>query len=188
MEKIKLETAALLDSFKNHLQVKDKLLSLIQDSKDESINQVDDYYNDSVSKLDWSKSKNFNREWVKYILPHLQEHFNKCADVLGYQESIIHRIWYQQYLKNDTHGWHVHGDNYTGVYYVEYNDTSKTEIVNQFDQTTKYSINSKEGDIVIFPSFFIHRAPRLISDKRKTIISFNLEFNNIKQAVFDKIN
>jgi hypothetical protein len=32
----------------------------------------------------------------------------------------------------------------------------------------------------MFPSFVIHRAPLLKEDTRKTIISFNLTFNNIQ--------
>ena len=66
---------------------------------------------------------------------------------------------------------------YTGVYYVEFEkDFPKTELINQFDQNKKIIVDVKEGDIVIFPSFIIHRSPVMKIKKRKTIISFNLEF------------
>jgi hypothetical protein len=41
-------------------------------------------------------------------------------------------------------------------------------------------INVKEGDIVIFPSIAIHRAPVVKNDLTKTIISFNIEFFDIQ--------
>ena len=41
------------------------------------------------------------------------------------------------------------------------------------------NLNCEEGDIVMFPSFMIHRAPPVQNDKTKTIISFNIEFKDI---------
>ena len=77
------------------------------------------------------------------------------------------------------HNWHIHGENYTGVYYLELpDDTPKTELIDQYDK--KITVKANEGDIVIFPSFIIHRGPKVLNDSRKTIISFNLEFEDIE--------
>ena len=57
------------------------------------------------------------------------------------------------------------------VYYVELPEMSEsTEFLNygQF--------NVKEGDIIFFPSFLVHRSPKIISNQRKTIIATNFEF------------
>ena len=98
-------------------------------------------------------------------------------------------MWYQQYTKNNTHGWHIHGENYTGVYYLEFpKGSSKTELIDQYNIRKKITVNAKEGDIVIFPSFIIHRAPKIINDIRKTIISFNLQFNLINEKIFSIID
>ena len=35
-----------------------------------------------------------------------------------------------------------------------------------------------EGDIIIFPSYVMHRAPVIDNNIRKTIISCNIDFNN----------
>jgi hypothetical protein len=35
----------------------------------------------------------------------------------------------------------------------------------------------KEGDVLIFPSNLVHRAPKIKNNLRKTIISFNIDFN-----------
>ena len=90
-------------------------------------------------------------------------------------------MWYHQYAKNSVHNWHIHGENYTGVYYLELpDDTPKTELIDQYDK--KITVEANEGDVVIFPSFIIHRGPKVLNDSRKTIISFNLEFEDISKA------
>ena len=87
---------------------------------------------------------------------------------------MIKSAWYQQYLEGDTHGWHIHGHHYTGVYYLEFSEEcSKTEICSPFSLETK-QIDAIEGDFIIFPAHYIHRGlPNKKS--RKTIISFNFD-------------
>jgi len=187
IQKIKLNTTALLKPFKYHNEMKDTLRSLIETSYCESIDVKDSNCGDEISRLDWSKYPDFNREWVKYIKPRLQEHFEICADDLNYRGCRIKGLWYQQYVKDNIHDWHIHGDNYTGVYYLELpDDTPKTELIDQYNK--KITIDAEEGDIVIFPSFIIHRAPKVKSDSRKTIISFNLEFDIINEGIFKIID
>lgn len=186
--KLKIETAGLIKPFKKHFQLKNKLLSLIHQSKNENILSVNNYFSDNIHNLDWSKNNDFNRDWVKFILNDLQKHFDECAVDLGYDKINIKIIWFQQYLEGGSHGWHIHGENYTGVYYVEFEkDFPKTELINQFDQNKKIIVDVKEGDIVIFPSFIIHRSPVMKIKKRKTIISFNLEFEpTINKKIIEK--
>ena len=90
-----------------------------------------------------------------------------------YKISIKH-MWYQQYLEGDTHGWHIHGQHYTGVYYLEFPEgCSKTEICSPFDLNTR-EIDAIEGDFIVFPAHCIHRG--LPNKKiRKTIVSFNFD-------------
>lgn len=188
MKKYKIETTYLIDSFKEHKKYKNKLLKLFK-KEIYNISQIDEYYSDNIFKLDWNKCEDFNREWVKLIKDDILKFFTKQINIIGYQEVKLHQIWFQQYKKNDTHGWHIHGHNYTGVYYVDFsNEDAKTELVNQFDQNKILTINAKEGDIVIFPSFIIHRSPIQKINKTKTIISFNLEFNNINKNLLINLN
>ena len=90
-------------------------------------------------------------------------------------------LWFQQYLEGDTHGWHIHGDHFTGVYYLEFPEgCSQTEIVSPYNLTIK-KIDVVEGDFIVFPSHYIHRGlPN--TKKRKTIISYNFS------AIGDSIN
>ena len=98
-------------------------------------------------------------------------------------------MWFQQYNKNGKHGWHTHAENYTGVYYVKFSkDSAKTELINPFSQNKKIIINAKEGDIVMFPSYVIHRAPEQLNNSEKIIISFNINFLKILPELFVKIN
>ena len=84
----------------------------------------------------------------------------------------LKNVWYQQYLEGDTHGWHIHDDHFTGVYYLEFPDgCSQTEIISPYNLKA-VKIDVSEGDFVVFPAHFIHRGlPNGI--KRKTIISYN---------------
>ena len=78
---------------------------------------------------------------------------------IGLSQVQIFELWFQQYGKGDTHGWHVHGHNFTGVYYLEFGKNSpKTQIVEPLSLKI-IDVDVKQGDVIIFPSMFIHRAP-----------------------------
>ena len=187
MEKILLNSVGLLKKFNNHLKYKNDLLKLFE-KESENIKQYTDYYSDNINKLDWSKCLDLERDWVKLIKDDLQEHFNYCANELGYKKATIIAIWFQEYLKNGTHGWHSHGNNYTGVYYVNFNkDCAKTQLIDPFNQNKIINVKANEGDIILFPSYVIHRSDIQKNDFKKTIISFNIEFIDIKESTLNKI-
>jgi len=189
MKKIKITTTALLKPFEYHSIMKETLLSMINKSHNDNLSVKNEYYCDEINKLDWSQNLDYSREWIKYVKPRLEEHFNTCANDLNYKECEVRGMWYQQYIKNNIHGWHTHGENYTGVYYLELpKNAPKTELIDQYDIHKKITIEATEGDVVIFPSFIFHRAPKITNDTRKTIISFNLQFNLINSSIFSTID
>ena len=56
-------------------------------------------------------------------------------------------------------------NNYTGVYYLQFpKGATKTQLVNE---QKIFEVDAKEGDIVIFPSFIIHRSPKITEDVEK---------------------
>ena len=172
MKKHKIECPYLIFQFKNHLNVKKKLLNLIENSKYESPKILKSEVN--ISKTDWFLSSDKTRKWVNYFLPFLIEEMKQAYTFLGYDGFTMQELWFQQYYKNSQHGWHTHSSNFTSVYYLELeNDAPKTKIVNAFNQKEIIELNVVEGDIVIFPSFVIHQGPKNISNNRKTIISYN---------------
>mgnify|MGYP000719227115 CR=1 FL=1 len=174
MKKIKVETTALLKPFKYHNQIKENLLSKINNSYNDNLNVKDQYYGDQIHRLDWSKNLDYSREWIQLVKPKLEEHFYECANNLNYQSCEVRGMWYQQYTKNNTHGWHIHGENYTGVYYLEMNHGSPATEIYDGDKVIQPEVN--EGELCIFPSTIIHRAPSFATDARKTIISFNTSY------------
>jgi hypothetical protein len=190
MKKIKLNIYCLIKKFKEHNKYKKQLLSLFNEQKSKTgttnlsmLNSQDNLYQyqDSINKLDWSNSKNFNRDWVNLIKVDLHKHFISCAKEFNFDRVQIDDLWFQQYVKGDFHGWHIHGSNYTGVYYVNFKDKyAQTKLVDPI--TNKIiTVKAKEGDIIIFPSFIIHCSPIQKVNKTKTIISFNLTFDGIKK-------
>ena len=94
---------------------------------------------------------------------------------LGYDGYTMHDIWFQQYAKHSKHGWHTHSANFTNVYYLQLPAGSpKTQIVSPYDQCNVIEVDVSEGDILVFPSFVIHKAPPNLLDETKTIISYNI--------------
>lgn len=172
MRKIKFNDCIIVSKFSEHSKIKNKVLSLIGETDDEKYVLNDSYYGDSISKLDWNRCDDMNRDWVKSILPSLSKEIIEMMSDQAYTSLKLSEIWYQQYEENDKHGWHIHGEHFTGVYYLEYPPScSKTRICSPFDLRSK-DLDVVEGDIIIFPSHWIHSGlPN--GKERKTIISFN---------------
>jgi len=181
MKKIEVPSLIIKDKFKYHKQYKEKTLDLINSTKDgDWKNNINNAY-DNISKLDWNLSKNFERPWVKLIGNFIHEQLNNFAIEMGYQKIKLTELWYQQYQKEAIHNWHIHSGNYTGVYYLEFDKNSPTtEFLYPNNLNNCFTIDVEEGDIIIFPSYFIHRSQKNFIDKIKTIISFNLEFENLQ--------
>ena len=176
MTKIQIDDCICHSKIKEHSKIRDSILSEIEKTSDSDLTQNDSFYTDSISKLDWNISADPNRPWLKIFLPVFLENLQEIIISLGYLKLNIKNVWYQQYLEGDTHGWHIHGEHFTGVYYLEFPEgCSKTEIVSPYDlKVTK--IDVVEGDFVIFPAHYIHRGlPN--TKKRKTIISYNFSID-----------
>ena len=189
VRKFLLESFYTIGKLPNHEQLRQPLLDLLDNAKTDTLVMKDNYYTDSVNKLDWDHARDFTRPWVKLLKPHIEDYLNKLAVALGYQSSIIDEFWFQQYVNGDSHGWHTHGSNFTGVYYLELdNNSPKTEIIEPIKQNKKIVLDVKEGDIVMFPSYTIHRAPIINNNIRKTIVSFNFILDLIESNTLTEIN
>ena len=189
VRKFALESFYTIGKLPNHNELKQQVLDSIDNSYTDKLLMKDEYYSDSVSKLDWSKSQDFSRPWTQLLKPHIQDYLNKLAVALGYQSADIEQFWFQQYVNGDSHGWHTHGSNFTGVYYLELDkDSPRTEIIEPSRQNKKFIMDVNEGDILMFPSYVIHRAPMVNNDIRKTIVSFNFILDLINPDTLNEIN
>jgi hypothetical protein len=176
MEKNLLACWYVIESFDQHEKLKDETLKLIERSPFEHV--VNPLVDTDITRTDWNNAADFQRDWVGYLKKDLLSKMLDIYSCLGYSGYRINEIWYQQYQKTAQHGWHTHTSNLTNVYYLELPENcSKTQIVVPYDQDKIIELDVKEGDIVCFPSFVIHRATPNLSNSRKTIISFNTDLH-----------
>lgn len=180
MQKYKFSCPVVKSKLKDYKSINQKLLKFFESCEGETVDIGQGYrindleFPDSFSKLDWRHCNNYDREWVKYFLPLLESELTHMIYSMSYQGIKFRGIWFQQYKKHNTHGWHTHAENFTGVYYVQLDKKSpNTEIVDPFNNRKIRRMDVEEGDLIFFPSFFIHRAPPLLNDTQKTIVSFN---------------
>lgn len=158
--------------FTSHQTLKDEILREIDIFPAEEISS----FNDSIYKTDWTVPRDVERRYFDLLKPSLFNELLATFNQFGFNKFEVHNFWFQQYLKSNSHSWHTHaGCHYTCIYYLELPLTAPpTQFLNPVDQTTVFQFDVKEGDILIIPSMFKHRAPLLATDVRKTIISFNV--------------
>lgn len=159
----------IVNKIKNFNEINLKLLSLIDKIPTNSLVE----YNDNITNTDVNLPKDFKREYLEYFFDIMQPYFKKLCIQLHSKRIEISGGWFQQYTKNSTHQWHTHPKcHFTNVYFVELPLKSlATEILNHSN------LDIKEGDLLTFPAYYYHRSPVNLSEKRKTIISFNANFD-----------
>ena len=185
MKKVPLNCFITLDKLVINEKVTEEILRQIDILAAES---YDNGPYDNVSKLDWSRARDFDRPWVQIFKPILQNYFNWLCNELGYNEAIIEEIWFQQYVQGNTHGWHTHGSNFSGVYYLEFPEGApNTMLVHPYNQIERIEPQVTKNDIIVFPAFTLHKAPLISNNLRKTIISFNVVFSNANQTILKNL-
>lgn len=125
-----------------------------------------------------STSAQYEPVFLSMISPYLKQ-FLKRAD---YKFTEVSRVWTQRYSKGDYHAPHDHGpEGFACVFYAQLDPEVhlSTEFIQPWiphtgNRDMESPDNVVEGDLVIFPSNLMHMAPPHMSDKYRTIISFNL--------------
>jgi hypothetical protein len=162
----------IVSTLKEHDKIKHRILDLIDQSTNEYLTGTGEL----ISRTDWKESDDNSREYLEFVMPFLVEHIAEIFKKYNTLGIKIGNVWFQQYNENDLHDWHVHGlCHFTIIYFLELPDESiKTEIKDMFGELVPH--NAAEGDIIVFPSCLYHRSPINTTGKRKTIISFNINF------------
>jgi hypothetical protein len=174
VKKYGLTTPYIILPFEEHLSIKNDLLSLLETADYKSPKHAES--ETDITKADWFRAQDMEREWVKFAAPKLFPYITKMYDELGFDLLKISEIWFQQYLQGSEHGWHTHSGNWTNVYYLEFQEGSpKTLLIDPFDRKTQIEVDVKEGDLLVFPAFVMHKAPINNSGNRKTILSYNID-------------
>ena len=150
----------------NFQKQKPKLLQSISDmiiTNDINLNEKGYYYDYNLPRAP--------RTYLELFIESIQPSVNQIEELYGLNCNSLGNPWFQQYEQGSDFGWHQHGSHFAIILYVELPEmTESTEFLNygQF--------NVREGDIIFFPTFLVHRSPEIISNQRKTIIATNLGF------------
>ena len=85
-------------------------------------------------------------------------------------------ISYKQYHKKEGSEWHRHPKTwYNFVYYLELpKDVTPTHLQDPYNTENVIEPKGEEGQILIFPSTFIHKIPVSESEGRRTFLSWSL--------------
>ncbi len=167
---LKYNNYTYLFNVQNHNKIKSKVLKEIRKTPTEKTPGIQKT-NVFVSS-DWTVDSSIKRTyWENYVKLLADNCINILKDDLYKdmkQKTQHHNHWFHTYTKNSGFGWHTHGEsNFSGIYYVKLKDKKyKTEFNN-------YDLPIEEGNIIIFPSFLLHRSPLINSKTEKIIVSFN---------------
>ena len=182
MKEYLIPNIIMKEPFKDHKKYKSELLNLIKKQNDKDWENKDDYYNDKILKTDWMSASDWERPWIKLVIESLYKQLNDFAKHMGFESVKLHKMWYQQYGFGDLHNWHTHDGNYTGTYYLEFDENcSTTEFLYPNDLQNSFTIKVKEGDLLFFPCHLIHRSAASKSENIKSIISWNVDFGLIQK-------
>lgn len=115
------------------------------------------------------------------VVAALNPYLSKISDQVGFQIEIT-SMWYQQAMRGQYHQTHNHGAvGMSCVWYLEFDPAvhSATTFYCPFGDPitgdlTQNTPNVREGDFVVFPSFLLHEQQANDSDKRRSIVSFNI--------------
>ena len=175
MEIHKLNSFYTIGKFHAHDKLKSTLLAQINAQEGCIENSK---YNQYVSRTDFNLSlDHVARPWVKTLTDDLVLFMSQMIDTVNYDEFFIKLIWFQQYNKQGTHNWHVHSENFAGVYYVDLpEDAPQTEYIDPITGEV-HAFDVKEGDIMCCPAYLKHRSAPNMSDKKKTIIAWNMNID-----------
>lgn len=187
MKKIKINSCFFVQKIKEHKTLKKIVLNHIKNMPAQPIPSKNLPSKDYITNSDWLDStprgpQGETREYVKEVIKVLTPYLNEiCLELEDSFKIVdISRMWFQQYRKNNFHGWHNHAhSNWSHIYYVEMKDISaKTQFKNCYDKKIIKNINVKEGDLLTFPASTLHCSPIIKSNARKTVISFNSDFHS----------
>lgn len=110
-----------------------------------------------------------------------QEEFQSFGQTFDYKELKIKDIWTVAYEQNDYQVAHQHGmTHWSGILYYDYDPQQPSTVFIQpwhsfnTGHTTLRSLETKEGDMVFFPSFLLHFCPNNPLKKIRSVISWDL--------------
>lgn len=151
-----------------HTDIKDKLL-LYFDELTEKHN-LSENPSRNISSTDYFYTGFGGRPPYNYLIednifPILKDKFLPIYNCKGIQYQ---GCWFQQYEKGSDFSYHNHpSSHFAGIYYLELPDELGTQFIDL------HTPDIQEGQMIIFPSFLVHKSPINTINERKTVVAFN---------------
>jgi hypothetical protein len=169
---------AIYPALDNFAEYKKKLLKIFDEDKRCKHNPDKQIKTDYFYNSDNTSHPSYCSLVEEALSPYLQQ----TEKSMGF-ELKIRSMWYQQSKKGQAHGVHNHGPKgFSAVWYVEFdpNEHLGTTFHAPFPdiltgELLSYTPPVKEGDLVIFPSHMLHEQLENSSNKRRSIVSFNIK-------------
>jgi hypothetical protein len=166
-----------------------------EDKKKNILKSLPDYKNYSmtgdVNKNDLNHYSDFHENFDKTpvyantVIENIKDEIIKfCEDTQSDWNMV--NLWFQSYEKYNHFSIHNHGpEGYSAVLYLEYDSEEHTPTIfyspfanwikSRLGTYESFAPDIKEGDLIIFPASIQHEVPPNFSEKRRTVISFNLK-------------
>lgn len=159
----------IITDVKNHNKIKPLILQDIKNMGTHSLIEDDQ----KISNSDWYLPGNYQRTYFCHIKDTIFELRDNIVKKFNYTTSTTDfQFWFQQYETGDHHGWHVHfGCMFSNIYYVDLPEFASKTSFKVLDK--EIDVDIEEGQILTFPSCFLHTSKPNKSKKTKTVISFN---------------
>jgi hypothetical protein len=173
MIKIEVPNAFFVSNVEEHLEIKDSILGQIKSAGTYSfVNKEQNIYN-----TDWHLSPNFDRSYWDIFYPYAVKHLEELNNYCEFSSIGIKNYWFQQYVQGGFHDWHIHNEcNFSSVYFLDLPETQLSTVF-RFNRND-FQIDVREGQIVTFPSHYVHKSKINTTNKIKTVISFNSYIGN----------
>jgi hypothetical protein len=177
MEIIKLNTVGFIQNIKEHKEFKSYMLNYINERTSDTIEKYDD-----ITLTDWKYATSVNRQYIPTLGKILKPYLKNVAQKLKTTTVEISNMWFQHYSKNSKHDWHFHTEtNWSAIYYIDLPEEKlKTQLFDLYENKILDNLNLKEGYLFVFPANIFHKSPINTTNKTKTIISFNINFHDVK--------
>jgi hypothetical protein len=158
-----------------HAGSKRMLMDMIRDAESHSINDEMEI----VSRTDMN-FRATDRSWVNPFILSVAPHMDAMCQQMMMGTWNISSAWFFEYHKGEYAQWHVHPNcMWTNVYYLDMPEGSPRTTVLSMPSGEEMEIcNIEEGMILSFPSTMIHCSRPNKSDKPKTVIAFNSDFDS----------
>ena len=164
-----------IQKVEEHKEIKNKLLSLLDEIKNDKIESD----NEKIQKSDYNLSVDVERKYGSMFQDIVRPYNENIKEFYKAEKILINNYWFQQYGDNGYHNFHIHPFSLlSNVYYLELENNNSTVF---YDMQNKKEIkyNLEEGDLITFPSLLPHKS-QINTNGRKTIISYNSDVIGIR--------